>query len=317
MPHPVVELHAPWGEDAIAAIRDRHDLRIFDRQRDAEPQFQGVEVVVDLGSNISGELVEVAARAGVKLVHAQTNGLDHVAVDQITSAGMLLAHCPGKLSSEALAEATMMFILMLSRRYGEAQINIANRKCFSPAGFELSGRKLGLVGFGASGQEVARRAKAFGMHIMATDVRAIEPEVLDEIAPEFLCGPDALDRVVAESDYLSLHLLLNDKTRHIMDARRIGLMQPTACLINVARGELVDETALCEALVENRIGGAGLDVFAEEPPDPTRPAYQLPNVFVMPHTAGATDGTSRNRALFAADNLDRYARGEEILARVG
>ena len=105
-------------------------------------------------------------------------------------------------------------------------------------------------------------------------------------------------------------------TRHIIDARRLGLMKPTACVINVARGGLIDEEALYQALLDNRRGEAGLDVFADEPPDPTNPVYQLPNVFVTPHTGGSTDGTSRKRASFAADNLDRYARGEEIAARV-
>jgi len=181
---------------------------------------------------------------------------------------------------------------------------------------ELVDRKLGIVGFGASGQELARRAKAFGMQIMAVDVRPIEPEVLDEIQPDILTGSDALDRLIGESDFISVHLHLTEKTRHIIDERRIKLIKPSACIINVARGELIDEEALYRALLDGRIGGAGLDAFAQEPPDPTRPVYQLPNVCVTPHTVGSTDGTSRKRALFAAENLDRYARGEEVLARV-
>jgi len=140
--------------------------------------------------------------------------------------------------------------------------------------------------------------------------------VLDEIQPDLLGGPDDLDRVVADCDFLSTHLHLTANTRHIIDARRLGLMKPTACVINVARGGLIDEEALYQALLDNRLGGAGLDVFADEPPDPTNPVYQLPNVFVTPHTGGSTDGTSRKRASFADDNLDRYARGEEIAARV-
>jgi D-3-phosphoglycerate dehydrogenase len=121
---------------------------------------------------------------------------------------------------------------------------------------------------------------------------------------------------MAGCDFISVHLHLTAKTRHIIDERRIELMKPTACIINVARGDLIDEEALHQALMEGRIGGAGLDAFAQEPPDITLPVYQLPNVCVTPHTAGSTDGTSRKRALFAAENLDRYARGEAVLARV-
>ena len=314
--HPLARLRTPWSDDLIQAISERHDLAIFDCQEPAEPQFEGIEVVVDMGGNISGEMIDVAAQAGVKFIQVQTNGLDHVEVDKILGAGMTLAHCPGQFSSVALAEGALMFILLHARHYKECQSNFSEGKIYFPAGRELSGRSLGLIGFGSSGQDLARRAKPFGMRILAIDVRPIEQEVLDEIQPDFLGGPDDLDRVVSESDYLSLHLHLNDRTRHIIDARRLGLMRPTACLINVARGELVDEEALHDALMNKRIGGAGLDVFSQEPPDPTQAVYQLPNVYVTPHTSGGTDGTSRKRALFAADNLDRYARGEEIVARV-
>lgn len=115
LPHPVAEIHIPWGEDTLSAISQRHDVRVFDRQQDATPQFHGVEAVVDLGGNITPELVDVAARAGVKFVQVRTNGLDHVEVDKIKQTGMRLAHCPGLLSSVALAEAAMMFMLMHAR----------------------------------------------------------------------------------------------------------------------------------------------------------------------------------------------------------
>ena len=210
----------------------------------------------------------------------------------------------------------MMFILLLAHDYGNACRNFAAGKFFFPAGLELDGRSLAIIGFGASGQQLARRAKPFGLRILAIDVRSIEQEVLDEISPDFLGGPDDLDDVIAECDFLSVHLHLTAETRHIIDARRLGMMKPTACIINVARGALIDEEALYRALLENRLGGAGLDVFSEEPPNHTHPVYQLPNVCVTPHTGGSTDGTSRKRASFALSNLDRFARGEQIAARV-
>jgi phosphoglycerate dehydrogenase-like enzyme len=316
LPHPVEDINVEWGENLITTLCDRFDVRVFDRDQDLADQFQGREAVVDLGGNISGNLIDVAANAGVKFIQVQTNGLDHVEVDKILKSGMLLAHCPGNLSSVALAESAMMFVLMLSRRHGEGVQNFFKGKYYFPQGMELEGRSLGIVGFGASGQDLARRAKPFGMRILATDVRSIEQEVLDEIQPDFLGNSDDLDHVVAESDFLSVHLHLTDETRHILDARRIGLMKSTACIINVARGELVDEEALYQALLEERIAGAGLDVFADEPPQTNLPVYQLPNVCVSPHVAGGTDGTARKRAQFAADNVARFARGENVLARV-
>ncbi len=316
LPHPVAELATPWSNDVIEAISSRHQLQIFDCDQAAAPQFEGIEVIVDLGGNISPDLLALAAESGVKFLQAQTTGLDHINVGSILDSGLLLAHTPGQFSSVAMAQSAMMFILMHAHCYNEARQNFDRGKMYFPTGTELIGRTLGLIGFGASAQDLARRARPFGLRIWTIDVRPIEKEILAEIEPDFLGGPDDLDSVVSESDYLSLHLHLTPQTRHIINAQRIGLMKESACLINVARGELVDEHALYHALVNNRLGGAGLDVFTQEPPDPSLAVYQLPNVFTMPHTAGSTDGTSRKRAQFAADNLDRYAQGEELLGQV-
>jgi phosphoglycerate dehydrogenase-like enzyme len=207
-------------------------------------------------------------------------------------------------------------MLMLSRNYHQCRKNFDNGELYWPLGYGLSGRVLGIVGFGASGQELARRAKAFNMRIHTIDVRDIEPEIVDEIQPEFMGGPDDMDKVIAESDFLSVHLHLNDETRHIIDARRIALMKSTAFIINVARGGLVDEAALYEALLEERIAGAGLDAFAAEPPDPTLPVYQLSNVVVTPHTSGTTDDTVRMRTAACLENVNRVAEGLEPLYRV-
>jgi phosphoglycerate dehydrogenase-like enzyme len=184
-------------------------------------------------------------------------------------------------------------------------------------GTELEGLKLGIVGFGASGRELARRARPFGMKIRAiVGNRDVGEEEMHEYGLEFVGKPPDIDRIIAESDILSLHLHLNAETRHIIDDRRLRLMKPTAFLINVARGQLVDEAALIEALVEERIGGAGLDVFSQEPPDMSSPLFGLPNVIATPHIAGVTDGTSRKRAQVASENVDRVAAGLEPLYRV-
>ena len=143
-------------------------------------------------------------------------------------------------------------------------------------------------------------------------VLALASEDLSPIAGT----PDDLDQVISECDIVSLHLPLNDTTRQIMSARRIGLMKLNAYLINVARGGLVNQDALFEALTNGNIAGAALDVFAEEPPDPKHPAFQLPNLLITPHIAGGTNGTLRKRGLCIAENLDRIADGIEPLYRV-
>jgi len=304
-----------WQEEVEAAVRPRHDLRILDPEQPLAGQFRDAEAVIDMGGS-AGTHEMMDAAVDTKFWQVLGTGLDHVDVDYLKRKGFIVSNCPGPFSSMPLAESAMMLILMLAHRYREAAANFERRVLYNPMGHELGGKILGIIGFGASGRELARRAKPFGMRIRGIDVVRIPDEVLREIEPEFMGTPDDLDRVVAESDFLSLHLHLTRETRHLIDAQRIARMKPDACLINVARGALADEAALHAALEAGRLGGAGLDVFGQEPPDPSLPVYRLPNVVVTPHTAAATDGTARRRAAAAGENVDRLAQGLEPLYRV-
>ena len=315
LPHPIISVEERHQYLPEILLRE-FDTEIFDRSKDALSQLKGREVIVDLGGNIEPELVDVAAEAGIKYVQVQTNGLDHVEVERIIEKGMILAHCPGHLSSVSLAEGAIMFILMLAHDYGNATNQFYAGTVFSANGLEVEGRTLTIVGFGASGQQLARRAKAFGMKINAIDVRPIEQEVLNEIEPDFLGGPQDLDAAIEDCDFLSVHLHLTEDTRHIINKKRIGLLRRTSYVINVARGGLIDEDALYDALRDNKIAGAGLDAFAKEPPEFDLPVYKLPNVIVQPHTVAGTDGTMRKRADFAVENLRKYAEGKEIEGRI-
>ena len=240
-------------------------------------------------------------------------GFDHFDLEYWRSKNLSVANCPGIFSAVALAECAIMFILMLARQYPVTQTNLQQGELYRPVGMELDGLKLGIIGFGASGIELARRAAPFGLKMSAIDIRDVGADEVNEFGLEFVGKPEDLDSVVAGSDFLSLHLHLNDETRHIIDARRLDLMKSTAFLINVARGALVDEAALIEALAEGKIAGAGLDVFGQEPPDLNSVIFSLPNVIATPHISGGTDGTSRKRAGAAAENVDRIAAGLEPL----
>ena len=213
----------------------------------------------------------------------------------------------------ALGECAIMFMLMLARQYPVTQTNLKQGEFYRPFGLELDRLNLGIVGFGASGIELARRAAPFGLKMSAIDIRDVGAAEASEFGLEFVGKPEDLDSVIATSDFLSLHLHLNEETRHIIGARRLRLMKPTAFLINVARGALVDEAALIEVLAEGKIAGAGLDVFGQEPPDLDSVIFSLPNVIATPHISGTTDGTSRKRAGAAAENVDRIAAGLEPL----
>jgi phosphoglycerate dehydrogenase-like enzyme len=313
LPNPATQAH--WQTDVVAAVAPRHNLTIFDYEKPLAPQFDGIEVVIDLGGSMGTRPMADAAKATGKLKLWQIlgTGFDHFDLEYWKKLGIRVANCPGELTGVPLGECAMMFILMLARRWHETQSSLAQKRMCAPIGREIDGLRLGLIGFGASARQLARRATGFGMIISAIDVRDITPQEQREFGLRFVGKPADMDRVIAESDFLSLHLHLNAQTRHILDERRLRLMKPTACLINVARGGLVDEAALVRVLEGREIGGAASDVFGAEPVDPQHPLLRLPNFIATPHVAGVTDGTSRRRAACAATNFDRLAEGLEPL----
>jgi glyoxylate reductase len=308
-------LREPWLKDVRAAIGPRHDFVLFDEQAPLENQIAAVDVVVDQGGAHSTRVM--ADMAGtVKLWQILGTGFEKFDLVYWRQKKIPVANTPGQFSAAALGECALMFMLMLARRWHETQANL-HRGCFyTPMGRELEGARLLLIGFGASAMALAARARPFGLRVSVVDLREVSEAERREFNLADVGKPADIDRLLPESDYVSLHLHLNAETLHILNARRLGLLKPTACLINVARGPLVDEEALYQGLAEGRLGGAGLDVFASEPVDPNNPLLRLPNVIATPHISGTTDGTSRRRAECVATNVNRIAQGLEPLYRI-
>jgi phosphoglycerate dehydrogenase-like enzyme len=302
------ELKEPWEGDVVKAVGPQHDLRILDYDAPMAPQFEGVEVVIDFsGHLVSREMADAASSA--KLWHLLLTGFDHFDLNYWRTKHIPVANCPGALAGPAMAEGAIMLMLMLSRQWHESQLSFARRDFYRPLGFELENRVLLQVGFGGTARPLASKARAFAMRVGAVDIRDIPESDRQEYGLEFVGKPQDLDEMIPKCDFLSLHLQLDKTTRHIIDARRLALMKPSAFLINFARGALVDEQALRSALAENRIAGAGLDVFEVEPPDPNDPLLKFRNVVATPHNSSVTDGTSRRRAACVAENVDRIAKG--------
>ena len=314
---PVPVLLHPWYDDFVAAVDGRHPVELFDVSRPWEQQFRGVDVVVELGGSVATrEMIDTGVAAGVKLWQFSGTGLDHVDVAYFLEKGMVLTHTPGPFSAIALAEHALFLMLFLAKDFRASQRSLAGRVIALPTSEELAGKTLAIIGLGASGRELAKRSWAMEMRVTAIDVADVAKAVRDELHIDFFGNSSQMDRVLAEADYVSLHTPLTSKTRHMIGGRAFELMKPTASLINVARGELVDEDALLEALQAGRIKGAGLDVFAQEPLDPAHPLLKMDNVIVTPHVAGATTGTSRRRGQALADNLERFARDLPLLYQV-
>ncbi len=155
-----------------------------------------------------------------------------------------------------------------------------------------------------------------GMHVMAVQRRGPDPDLERRYGLDPLAGMDALDALLPRADVVSLHVPHDAATRHILDRRRLWLLPPASIVVNVARGGLIDEVALADAIREGRIAGAGLDVVEGEPALPGHPLWQVPGVILTPHVAGATEETSRRRSRFAAYNISRVAAGLPPLSLV-
>jgi phosphoglycerate dehydrogenase-like enzyme len=175
--------------------------------------------------------------------------------------------------------------------------------------YELRGKTLGIVGLGAIGKKVARLGGAFGMSVLYYDLQRLSEDAEDALGVRFRL----LNEVMRLSDVVSLHVPLTPASRHMIGAAEIGLMKPTAYLINTCRGPVVDEVALVAALSDGAIAGAGLDVFDEEPPPADNPLFKLDNVVLTPHFAGPTWDNQQARFRNAFDNCQRVARGEKPL----
>ena len=309
---PFIEWDIGLHNEIESTIGKAHDLKLFDYNKPVAEQFSGQEVVISLGKNLNDEIFDSAARhASLWLVPSV--GLDSIDLDAMHRRGFKVAHTPGIFSGASLAECALLMILMITRRFEETQTALANQKMWDPVGDDLGGMTLGIIGFGASGRELARRAKACDMRIMTVDLIPVDQETLDHYGIDFYGTTEKTDELITQADIVSLHVPLLPETSKLIDARRLGLMKQSAILINVARGGLVDEPALIEALKSKSIAGAGLDVFDPEPPDPNSPLFKLPNVITTPHIAGVTVGTYKRRIAALKENVDRFAEGLEPL----
>ena len=230
-------------------------------------------------------------------------GFNNIDVSAATARGIMVSNTPDVLT-DATADLSMALILSIGRRIVEADRHTRNGQFLYWAPFyflgqEISGKTLGIVGLGRIGQAVARRAAGFNMKVIYHNHRPLAPEQAKQFSA---LQPVALDSLLKEADFVSLHVPLTPETRHIIGSKELALMKPSAYLINTARGPVVDEAALVKALQQGKIAGAGLDVYEDEP-TLSPGLIDLPNVILLPHMGSATLETRRRMANLAVDNL--------------
>lgn len=255
----------------------------MDPKRPLEEQVGEAVALIPSMARITAAVIAAAPR--LKLIVQFGAGLEGVDRAAAEARGIPVRNVAGA-NAQAVGELALFLMLALARRLPEHRRSFQNRVVGDPVGSELLGKTLGIVGLGATGRALARMARGIGMRVIA--VRRSAGQGKDPDA-EWVGGAADLDRLLAEADYVSLHLPTTPETRRMIDANRLAKMKPSACLVNVGRGDLVDRQALLDALQDRRIRGAGLDVYWEEPPDPGDPLLSMDNVVATPHVGGTSE----------------------------
>lgn len=266
-------------------------------------------VVTALGPVTAGH---ITAAPHLELVQCASHGYDYVDVDAALERSIPVCTI-GSSGAERqnVAEHTFALMLALAKQLIPAHTALAAADWalprLRPSLTELSGKTLGIIGLGAIGQEVARRAVAFGMSVVYAGRRPVSPETEARLGG---ARHLQLDELLRTADYVTLHAPLTDATRHLLDAERLALLKPTAFVVNTARGALIDQDALADALESGTLAGAALDVFDPEPPAPSLRLLKAPNVVLSPHAAGVTRETVVRIALAAVQNVADHLAGK-------
>ena len=306
---------------AVERLRAAHDVDSWDSETpigrgELLSRVKGADAVVSLlTERVDAELLD-AAGPQLRVVSNVAVGYNNIDVPACTARGVRVTNTPGVLT-DATADIAMALILMVTRRLGEGERVIRSRTpwqwgMFYMLGTGLQGRRLGIVGMGQIGAATARRAKSFGMEIAYTKRTPLDGPTAAELGASHV----GLDELLATSDVVSLHCPYSPETHHLIDAARLSSMRRSAYLVNTARGPVVDEAALVEALRAGTIAGAGLDVFEREP-EVHEGLLGLDNAVLIPHLGSATVETRTAMANLAATNCLAVLDGREPPNPVG
>lgn len=295
----------------LQRLGQNFNVTLLDPGRDIDAQYAAAlpeaHGLIGVGRRFGRQQLEQAHR--LEVLASVSVGYDNYDLAYLDERGILLTNTPDVLT-ETTADLGFALLLGAARRVAEldAWVKAGNwQGPIGPAlfGTDVHGKTLGIVGLGKIGAAVARRGRfGFGMEVIYHG-NGRKPELEAELGARYL----GLDELLAEADFVCVVVPLSERTRHLIGHRELALMKPSAILVNVARGPVVDEAALIEALQQKRIRAAGLDVYEKEPLA-SSPLFELDNALTLPHIGSATDETRRAMAERAIDNLERALLGE-------
>jgi glyoxylate reductase len=315
---PKVLLTRRWPQAVEARLGEAYELTINADDQPLSPDALAEAlrtqdaVCPTVTDGLDAAVLERGAGGAARIIGNFGVGVNHIDLEACRRLGLVVTNTPDVLT-DATAELAILLMLMAARRAGEGERELragawAGWRPTHLMGALVTGKTLGVVGFGRIGQAAARKAHhGFGMRVLYSSRRRAAPEIEAETGAVFCAS---LEELLGQADFVSLHMPGGAETRHLIDERRLSLMRPSAMLINTARGPVVDEAALARALAERRIAGAGLDVYEREPQ--VHPALLgLENVVLLPHLGSGTVETRTAMGMRVADNLDAYFAGAE------
>jgi len=301
----------------IRSAPPHFDVRIYPPNLTEERQkqlIQDTDFLILFTSHLSDEVLRSARQ--LKLIQLVGAGYDRINIALCREIGVPVANNGGTNAIDA-AEHALMLMLAAYRRLPEMDRNVRRNDWEAidsgATTYTICGKTVGIVGLGKIGQRVARLLRPFDAELLFFDPSPPPADVQQSLG----VIQASLDELLRRSDIVTLHVPLLPSTRHLIGARELAAMKRTALLVNTGRGPVIDEAALTEALRRRQIGGAALDVFDKEPPDPANPILQLENTVFTPHTAGVTYDTWARRGEFIFQNIQRVWAGEKPLAAVG
>jgi phosphoglycerate dehydrogenase-like enzyme len=272
--------------------------------KETEPALAEAEVIIPEHVKVDGSFLDRAHK--LKLVQTGA-GFDNVVIPECTRRGVYVANASG-INATAVAEHVLTFIFCWHKNIIRMDGMLKRGEyCFDYAGAEVSGKTLGIIGMGNIGKAVARRALACEMKVLGYTVHPVEVDGGVQMTD--------METLLRLSDVVTLHCSLNVQTRHMIGSREFNFMKPDAFLINTARGPIVDESAMIEALQTKKIAGVGLDVFEKEPLPKESPLRKMENVILTPHTAGMPEGLRfhQKRYAYFLENILRVSQGKAPL----
>jgi phosphoglycerate dehydrogenase-like enzyme len=298
--------HLAEGSPSVATLRQFADVRLFQERiapADLPGALAGCDTLIAIRERTRFTPELLASLTGVRHLAQTGAGVAHIDVKAATAQGIAVSVTPGG-SAQAVAELTLALLLAVVHRVAEGDRAIRAGQWPPLLGAEVGGKTLGLIGLGTIGQDVARLAQAFGMRVLAWS-----PHLTPERAQPHAAEAVALEELLAQSDVVSIHIRLSDQTRGLLHYDRLRQMKPGAVLINTSRGPIAPGGDLVRALQEGILGGAGLDVFDQEPLPPDHPIRSFANVVLTPHVGWTTRETYERFFAAAVANVRAWAAG--------